>query len=145
MTGFEFGDLVLVPFPFTDQRTTKRRPAVVVSSKRYHTERPDLIILAVTSRVRDAPTQVISAAARSRIRKVTDGIGGGILSSPPLVEQRELGIHWWPRLVVREALKNVQVPVRNKEHETRPALEATDLCTNVEDLDPWTRGRSTRD
>lgn len=54
-TGYEFGDLVLVPFPFTDQRTTKRRPAVVVSSERYHDERPDLIILAVTSQVRAAP------------------------------------------------------------------------------------------
>jgi len=55
-TGFEFGDIVLVPFPFTDQRTTKRRPAVVVSSGAYHRERPDLIILAVTSQVRAAPT-----------------------------------------------------------------------------------------
>ncbi len=53
-TGFEFGDVVLVPFPFTDQRTTKRRPAVVVSSGAYHRERPDLIILAVTSQVRAA-------------------------------------------------------------------------------------------
>lgn len=52
MTGFEFGDLVLVPFPFTDQSTTKRRPAVVVSSAAYHRERPDLLILAVTSQVR---------------------------------------------------------------------------------------------
>jgi mRNA interferase MazF len=49
MTGYEFGDLVLVPFPFTDQSATKRRPAVVVSSDAYHRERPDLIILAVTS------------------------------------------------------------------------------------------------
>ena len=55
-TGYEFGDVVLVPFPFTDQRTTKRRPAVVVSSGAYHRERPDLIILAVTSQVRAAPT-----------------------------------------------------------------------------------------
>jgi mRNA interferase MazF len=54
-TGCEFGDVVLVPFPFTDQSTTKRRPAVVVSSERYHHERPDLIILAVTSQVRAAP------------------------------------------------------------------------------------------
>ena len=52
MTGYEFGDLVLVPFPFTDQTATKRRPAVVVSSHAYHRERPDLIILAVTSQAR---------------------------------------------------------------------------------------------
>lgn len=54
-TGYEFGDIVLVPFPFSDQRTTKRRPAVVVSSARYHQERPDIIILAVTSHVRGTP------------------------------------------------------------------------------------------
>ena len=47
-----FGDVILVPFPFTDQSTTKRRPAIVVSSDAYHNERPDLVILAVTSQVR---------------------------------------------------------------------------------------------
>lgn len=52
MTGCEFGDVLLVPFPFTDQSTTKRRPAVVVSSAAYHRERQDLIILAVTSQSR---------------------------------------------------------------------------------------------
>lgn len=55
MTGHEFGSVVLVPFPFTDQSTTKRRPAVVVSSDAYHRERPDLIILAVTSQARPQP------------------------------------------------------------------------------------------
>jgi mRNA interferase MazF len=52
--GCEFGDVVLVPFPFTDQRTTKRRPAVVVSSDAYHRDRPDVILMAVTSQVRPA-------------------------------------------------------------------------------------------
>ena len=45
----EFGDVILVPFPFTDQRSSKRRSAVVVSTGRYNIERPDLIIMAVTS------------------------------------------------------------------------------------------------
>ena len=52
MTSFEFGDVVLVPFPFTDQSTTKKRPAIVVSSQTYNTERPDVIIMAVTSQAR---------------------------------------------------------------------------------------------
>lgn len=51
-TAYEFGDVVLVPFPFTDQTGSKQRPAVVVSSTRYHSERPDLVIMAVTSQVR---------------------------------------------------------------------------------------------
>ena len=48
-TGCEFGDVVLVPFPFTNQSTSKKRPAVVVSSAGYTRSRPDLIVLAITS------------------------------------------------------------------------------------------------
>jgi mRNA interferase MazF len=51
-TAYEFGDVVLVPFPFTDQTGSKQRPAVVVSSARYNDERPDLVIMAVTSQLR---------------------------------------------------------------------------------------------
>ena len=54
-TSYSFGDIVLVPFPFTDQSGAKKRPAIVVSSQVYHRERPDLIIMAVTSQAR--PTQ----------------------------------------------------------------------------------------
>lgn len=55
-TRYEFGDIVLVPFPFTGQSTAKQRPAVVISSTAYQRERPDLIILAVTRQVRPAAT-----------------------------------------------------------------------------------------
>jgi len=51
MTTYKFGDIILVPFPFTDQTTTKKRPAVVVSSENYNSGRPDLIIMAITSRL----------------------------------------------------------------------------------------------
>ncbi len=55
MIGCEFSDLILEPFPFTDQSTSKKRPAVVISGARYRREHPDYIIMAVTSRTRSAP------------------------------------------------------------------------------------------
>ncbi len=51
MTGYSFGDVLLVPFPFTDQTGSKQRPAVVVSSERYQRERPDLIVMPITSQI----------------------------------------------------------------------------------------------
>jgi len=50
-SGFGFGDVVLVPFPFTDQSGTKKRPAVVVSCSGYNTQRRDIVIMAITSQV----------------------------------------------------------------------------------------------
>ena len=47
-----FGDVALVPFPFTDQSGTKKRPAVVVSSHGYNSSRRDIVIMAITSQVR---------------------------------------------------------------------------------------------
>jgi len=53
--SFDFGDLILVPFPFTDQTTTKKRPAVVVSSSEYQRRRPDIVLMALTSQARPSP------------------------------------------------------------------------------------------
>jgi mRNA interferase MazF len=51
-THFEFGDIVLVPFPFTNQSTSKQRPAVVVSNAAYNQAKPDVVLMAVTSQLR---------------------------------------------------------------------------------------------
>lgn len=50
--GYSFGDVVLVPFPFTNQAGTKRRPAAIISSAAYNTAQRDLVIMAVTSQLR---------------------------------------------------------------------------------------------
>ena len=47
-----FGDVVLVPFPFTNQIALKQRPAVVVSGPAYNLARPDIVIMAITSQLR---------------------------------------------------------------------------------------------
>jgi mRNA interferase MazF len=51
MISYKFGDVVLVPFPFTDQSASKRRPAVVVSSVAYHTDHINLILMGISSQV----------------------------------------------------------------------------------------------
>lgn len=52
MTHYAFGDVILVPFPFSNQLGVKQRPAVIVSSSAYQAAKPDVLILAITSQVR---------------------------------------------------------------------------------------------
>lgn len=49
MTAYEKGNVVLVPFPFSNQTTTKKRPAVVISSTAYNKQSSDIVIMAITS------------------------------------------------------------------------------------------------
>lgn len=48
---FQRGEIVLVPFPFTDLSTAKVRPAIVVSGSLYQSVERDLVLAAVTSNV----------------------------------------------------------------------------------------------
>jgi len=48
MTRYNKGDVVLVPFPFSDQTTTKKRPAVIISSDTYNDTSQDIVIMAIT-------------------------------------------------------------------------------------------------
>lgn len=48
---FEFGDVVLVPFPFTSQAASKKRPAVIVSNRDYNAAKPDVVVMAATSQL----------------------------------------------------------------------------------------------
>lgn len=87
MIGYEFGDVVLVPFPFTDQSSAKKRPAVVISSGAYHHERPDLIIMAITSQVK--PIQTVGEVI------VNDWQGAGLLKPSaikPVITTIERGL-----------------------------------------------------
>src|SRR5262249_15589307 len=43
------GDVVLVPFPFTDLSNAKQRPALVVSGDAFNSTREDVLVAAITS------------------------------------------------------------------------------------------------
>jgi mRNA-degrading endonuclease toxin of MazEF toxin-antitoxin module len=75
---YDFGDVVLVPFPFTNQKAFKKRPAVIVSSRGYNAARPDVIIMAVTSQLsqRRAGRSFIVELATGKSAQTVSGQAG---------------------------------------------------------------------
>ena len=45
------GEIVLLPFPFTDFSSFKQRPALVISSDDFNFSQSDIIVAAVTSHI----------------------------------------------------------------------------------------------
>jgi mRNA interferase MazF len=43
------GEIVLIPIPFTDLSSHKRRPVIVISNDRYNHTAPDMVVVAMTS------------------------------------------------------------------------------------------------
>lgn len=43
------GDIILVPFPYSDLSATKKRPVLVISSNYYNAKFQDIIVCALTS------------------------------------------------------------------------------------------------
>src|SRR5438876_9584005 len=50
-TSYKRGDVVLVPFPFTDLSSAKQRPALVISADAFNAVRDDVLVAAITSQV----------------------------------------------------------------------------------------------
>ena len=53
MTVYKKGDIILVPFPFSDQTFVKKRPAVVISPDFHNNLSLDIVIMAVTSNTKN--------------------------------------------------------------------------------------------
>ncbi len=45
----EQGDIVLIPIPFTDLSSQKRRPVIVISNDAYNRKTADIVVVAMTS------------------------------------------------------------------------------------------------
>lgn len=50
-TSYKRGEVVLVPFPFTDLTSVKQRPALVVTADALNRTRSDVLVAAITSQV----------------------------------------------------------------------------------------------
>lgn len=49
------GDIVLIPVPFTDLTSKKRRPVIVLSNDDYNRRTRDIVVVALTSRPEKTP------------------------------------------------------------------------------------------
>lgn len=43
------GEIVLIPIPFTDLTSQKRRPVIIISNDVYHRKTRDIVVVAMTS------------------------------------------------------------------------------------------------
>ena len=55
---FEPFDVVVVPFPFSDRRASKRRPALVVSSESFNRAHKQSVLAMITTSRGDWPSDV---------------------------------------------------------------------------------------
>lgn len=50
--AYKQGEIVLVPFPYSDLSGSKRRPVLVVSNNLYNNSFLDIVVVAITSRTK---------------------------------------------------------------------------------------------
>jgi len=74
---YKQGEVVIVPFPFSDLSGTKRRPVLILSTEDYNSKTEDIIICGVTSNLKNSDYSVLfdndnlvqgNIPARSRIK-----------------------------------------------------------------------------
>lgn len=57
------GDIVLIPIPFTDLSSQKRRPVIIISNDEYNRTAPDVLVVAMTSNPAYSPYSFVINAA----------------------------------------------------------------------------------
>lgn len=53
------GDIVLIPVPYSDLTSQKRRPVLILSNDIYNKLTEDLIVAAITSNIRGTQNEVV--------------------------------------------------------------------------------------
>ncbi|WP_068674728.1 type II toxin-antitoxin system PemK/MazF family toxin [Oceanobacillus sp. Castelsardo] len=73
---YKQGDIVLIPVPFTDLTSRKQRPVLIISNNSYNVKREDLIVVAITSKLKELDYSVMidSEDLTEGILKITSTI-----------------------------------------------------------------------
>ena len=58
-TTYKRGDIVLVPFPFTDLSSSKRRPALIISPDSFNASKQEVVLVAITSQIGTDPHAIV--------------------------------------------------------------------------------------
>ena len=56
---YKQGDILLIPIPFTDLSSSKKRPVLVMSNSEYNAKTEDVIVLAATSNIKEKDYSII--------------------------------------------------------------------------------------
>ena len=58
-TKYKLGDVVIVPFPFTDLSGTRQRPVLVISNNHHNQTTEDIVVCGITSNITEQEYSVI--------------------------------------------------------------------------------------
>lgn len=73
---FKQGDILLVPIPFSDLTSSKKRPVLVLSNSEYNSITEDIVVAAIASNLqsKDYSVQINSSDLSEGTLKVTSSI-----------------------------------------------------------------------
>ncbi len=100
---YNTGEIVLIPIPFTDLSSSKKRPCIVISGNDYNRLTEDLIVMAITSKLSN--------------KKYTVGIGNNDMLNgalPAISQIRVDKIYTISQNIVKRRLGLVNIEVIDK-------------------------------
>ncbi len=56
---YKQGDILLVPIPYSDMTSMKKRPVLVLSNDLYNKQTEDIIVAAITSNIRGIDFEIL--------------------------------------------------------------------------------------
>ena len=56
---YEQGEIVLIPYPFSDLSNIKQRPVLILSNNSYNSKTEDIIVCGITSNIKESEYSVL--------------------------------------------------------------------------------------